>query len=165
MAFPAWAAAAIQGGTGIAAPIISGLMTQRANHDAMMYNQSMYWMQLEDERKNWNLQNQYNEGLWNKQNEYNERMWAKLNEYNSPMAQMKRFKEAGLNPNLIYGGQTQAPAIATAQQRSSSLSTPTPKAAIPNSWDFTPMANAIGNSLSTYMQMKESAARTNNLLP
>lgn len=25
------------------------------------------------------------------------------NEYNSPVSQMKRFKEAGLNPNLIYG--------------------------------------------------------------
>ncbi|MEM2002478.1 MAG: hypothetical protein QXT77_07535 [Candidatus Methanomethylicaceae archaeon] len=29
--------------------------------------------------------------------------WHMQNEYNSPQAQMKRLKEAGLNPNLIYG--------------------------------------------------------------
>jgi|SRR5690625_3834110 len=30
-------------------------------------------------------------------------MWHMMNEYNSPKAQMERFAEAGLNPNLIYG--------------------------------------------------------------
>lgn len=29
--------------------------------------------------------------------------WNMQNEYNSPAAQMQRFKDAGLNPNLIYG--------------------------------------------------------------
>lgn len=29
--------------------------------------------------------------------------WRLQNEYNSPQAAMKRFQEAGLNPNLIYG--------------------------------------------------------------
>lgn len=30
-------------------------------------------------------------------------MWNRQNEYNHPMAQMARFEQAGLNPNLIYG--------------------------------------------------------------
>lgn len=30
-------------------------------------------------------------------------MWNRQNLYNLPSAQMERFKEAGLNPNLIYG--------------------------------------------------------------
>lgn len=30
-------------------------------------------------------------------------MWNMQNEYNKPVNQMKRFEEAGLNPNLIYG--------------------------------------------------------------
>lgn len=30
-------------------------------------------------------------------------MWQKANEYNAPSSQMKRLKEAGLNPNMIYG--------------------------------------------------------------
>lgn len=36
---------------------------------------------------------------WNK----NLEMWNLQNQYNSPAAQMRRFKQAGLNPNLIYG--------------------------------------------------------------
>lgn len=35
------------------------------------------------------------------------RFWNMQNEYNSPKAQMQRLKDAGLNPNLIYGGSTQ----------------------------------------------------------
>lgn len=30
-------------------------------------------------------------------------MWERQNMYNRPSAQMERFKDAGLNPNLIYG--------------------------------------------------------------
>lgn len=30
-------------------------------------------------------------------------MWNRSNEYNSPEQQMKRLKDAGLNPNLVYG--------------------------------------------------------------
>lgn len=30
-------------------------------------------------------------------------MWNKGNAYNNPIEQMKRLKEAGLNPNLVYG--------------------------------------------------------------
>lgn len=37
------------------------------------------------------------------QNQYNIDMWKMQADYNSPQAQMQRFKEAGLNPNLIYG--------------------------------------------------------------
>lgn len=37
------------------------------------------------------------------QNSYNTRMWHMSNEYNSPANQMRLFKEAGLNPNLVYG--------------------------------------------------------------
>lgn len=44
---------------------------------------------------------------------YNTLMWNKQNSYDSPMAQMQRFKSAGLNPNLIYGQMSQgsAPSI------------------------------------------------------
>ncbi len=39
----------------------------------------------------------------NAQNQFNLDMWNRTNEYNSPMAQMERLKQAGLNPNLMYG--------------------------------------------------------------
>lgn len=40
--------------------------------------------------------------------------WAMVNEYNSPRAQMQRFQEAGLNPNLIYGQMTEAGGVRAA---------------------------------------------------
>lgn len=46
--------------------------------------------------------------------DYNTLMFHMANAYNSPMAQMNRFKQAGLNPNLIYGqaaGNASAPSI------------------------------------------------------
>lgn len=40
--------------------------------------------------------------------------WNMQNEYNLPANQMQRFKDAGLNPNLIYGQTNQAGPISTA---------------------------------------------------
>jgi len=39
----------------------------------------------------------------NEQNAYNYNLWQEQNLYNSPEQQMQRYKDAGLNPNLIYG--------------------------------------------------------------
>jgi hypothetical protein len=39
---------------------------------------------------------------------HNLRMWNMQNAYNHPLKQMQRLEEAGLNPNLIYGGSTGA---------------------------------------------------------
>lgn len=37
-------------------------------------------------------------------------MWNRTNAYNTPQQQMQRLKDAGLNPNLIYGNVNNAPA-------------------------------------------------------
>ncbi|UPW41458.1 DNA pilot protein [Dipodfec virus UA23Rod_1340] len=61
------------------------IFTNRSNHReakrAREWQEGMYARQLADSRENWNMQN----------------------EYNSPAAQMERLREAGLNPNLVYG--------------------------------------------------------------
>lgn len=49
------------------------------------------------------LNYKYQKQLAEQQNQFNLDMWRMNNEYNSPQAQMKRFEQAGLNPNLIYG--------------------------------------------------------------
>jgi len=49
-------------------------------------------------------QRRWNEAMYNRQREDALADWARSNQYNSPLAQMQRFKEAGLNPHLIYGG-------------------------------------------------------------
>lgn len=55
------------------------------------------------QRQNINLTNQANIAMSDREYANNLAMWNKANAYNTPQAQMQRFKDAGLNPNLIYG--------------------------------------------------------------
>ena len=50
------------------------------------------------------MQNKANRELAQYSFDMQRRMIQEQNEYNSPAAQMQRYKEAGLNPNLIFGG-------------------------------------------------------------
>lgn len=45
----------------------------------------------------------------NKQRDWALQDWEKVNRYNAPEQQMQRFKEAGLNPHLIYGNANNSP--------------------------------------------------------
>lgn len=47
----------------------------------------------------------YNLNLAKQQNQWNLDQWNRENEYNTPVAQMSRYKSAGLNPDLMYGQQ------------------------------------------------------------
>lgn len=67
------------------------------------------------------------------------------NAYNSPMAQMQRFKEAGLNPNLIYNQQTQG-----AVARSSSGGAYQAKAQ-----DYSQLGGIVGQVLNSMLQEKQ----------
>lgn len=158
MAFP-WAAVAT-GGSGILGPIISGLMNKKENEKNRQYNTDMYWIQEGQEQNKWLQQNEYNEKVWNMQNRYNEQMWHMLNQYNSPMAQMQRYKEAGLNPNLIYGQSNTAPAISTGGMDTANIGkgqyNPTP----PHQWN---LSTDLSGMMNSYLAFKESSARTNNL--
>ena len=53
--------------------------------------------------KNVDKQTEANKELAKYSYDLNLQQWHNANQYNSPKAQMQRFKEAGLNPNLIYG--------------------------------------------------------------
>lgn len=73
---------------------------------------------ISNSRRDWSdsLQAQYNYLLKQQEQAYNLELWKATNEYNSPEAQMARYQQAGLNPNLIYGqsNTAQAPASASA---------------------------------------------------
>lgn len=77
--------AALAAGATIAGPAISG---------AINASQS---------RKNIAAQGRQNQALASQKFKLDQLMLNKMNQYNAPLAQMQRFKEAGLNPNLIYG--------------------------------------------------------------
>lgn len=79
-------AAGIAGGATVLGSGINAWQTGRMNKKSMQFAREMYSRQYADNLALWNMQN----------------------EYNSPAAQMQRFKDAGLNPNLIYGQQNTA---------------------------------------------------------
>lgn len=57
----------------------------------------------------------YNYILKQQENAYNLDLWNLSNQYNSPAAQMQRYQDAGLNPNLIYSQQNTTSPISAAQ--------------------------------------------------
>lgn len=48
-------------------------------------------------------QNEANVNLWREQNAEAIKQWERNNDYNSPTSQLARYRDAGLNPMLIYG--------------------------------------------------------------
>jgi hypothetical protein len=78
--------------------------------------------------------------------------WRMNNEYNSPQAQMQRFKDAGLNPNLIYGQQNTAQPVRSTNYDTPKLEAPTP--------DLSMIGGVMAQSADT--KLKE--AQTNNLI-
>lgn len=91
--------------------------------------------------------------MYDKQRAHALQDWNTQNAYNSPAAQMQRLKDAGLNPNLVYGNG----ADATASQMPRQADTP--------SWNpDTPRINySAQNALSNYYDTQFRQAQTNNL--
>lgn len=79
-------------GASIGSGLINAFATSRANQlnvasqeklNARQWELQDYWRQQD---RQWSLQD-----------------WERMNRYNSPVQQIQRLREAGLNPNLIYG--------------------------------------------------------------
>ena len=103
-----------------------------------------------NQRKTNEEQKQYNEDMMNKQNQFNLDMYNKTNDYNSPVKQMQRFQEAGLNPNLIYGQGNNGNAN-MAHSASAGAYTPT-----------APKMDLL-QGLQAYMSFREQGAQYDNL--
>lgn len=78
------------------------------------------------------------------------------NEYNSPKSQMARYRDAGLNENLIYGQATNSPAARIDAPSYSESASATHKPDIRS-------GGQIGNSLLQYYDIKLREAQTDNL--
>jgi len=77
--------------------------------------------------------------------------WNRQNAYNAPKAQMQRFKEAGLNPNLIYGRGDSGQAGPA----------PTPEFKSPEVGRYVSQAGAVSASAIYDMELKK--AQSDNL--
>lgn len=77
-------------------------------------------------------------------------MWNRTNDYNTPMMQMQRFAQAGLNPHLIYGQGTHG----NAQM----ASTPMGKAPV-----HSRTSPNLGDPAMTYVAMRRQQTEIDNL--
>ena len=105
-------------------------------------------------RKSQSSANKVNIQLAREQQQFEQKMVQQQNEYNSPAAQMQRYAQAGLNPNLVYtqgspGNQTSLPSYQRANVQ-------------PAQFNFQQdMANAVSqiyNNLQAVAQIRKANA-------
>lgn len=100
---------------------------------------------------------EYNRGAMQREEQtrqFNRQQWEDQNLYNSPVQQMQRLQEAGLNPNLIYGS---SPSGAAGN------ASPAPTGKAPDYKSPNIPAMAI-NGLTAYQNFKQQSAIANNEL-
>jgi len=115
---------------GLAGTGINAAQTGSMNKKTRQWQEQMYARQRQDALSDWERQNQYN----------------------SPQQQMQRYKEAGLNPHLIYGQMSNSPSI-----RSSDTGSWNPQ--VPN----IDLGRVAQNALATYNDFQIKQAQTDNL--
>lgn len=93
--------------------------------------------------------------MYQRQQADNQAQWAMQNEYNSPQSQMQRLRDAGLNPNMVYGSGSavqQAGPIKGAEAPQWN-----PKSVAPD------IGGAISGGLNSYYDLTQKQAQTDNL--
>lgn len=102
----------IFGGIASAFGSLVGMASQNSNINKQLKAQQ------EENQKN----REYNLMLAQLQNAWNQEQWERENEYNSPVNQMKRLKQAGINPNLAYSNGNMSNISASSPQMTSGAS-------------------------------------------
>ena len=135
--------AAIIGGLG---SIVGSAIGAGAQRRANIQN-----MQLAKYQNNW--QTAENEKAYARSVE----MWNMQNQYNSPTAQMARLRQAGLNPNLVYGsGVTGNSAGSAPQYQPAKIQRATMEPY--RGWNL-----GLSDAASMYMAMRQNKAQVENM--
>ena len=135
--------AAIIGGLG---SIVGSAIGAGAQRRANIHN-----MQLAKYQNNW--QTAENEKAYARSVE----MWNMQNRYNSPTAQMSRLRQAGLNPNLVYGsGVTGNSAGSAPQYQPAKIQRATMEPY--RGWNL-----GLSDAASMYMAMRQNKAQVENM--
>lgn len=105
-----------------------------------------------------NIQLQREQQAWaekqaEKANQWNIEQWERENLYNSPMQQMQRIEQAGLNPNLMYGQGNPGSAGSLRSEMPSSVA----PARVSNSLQF--LGNSLVPAISMYQDLQNRQAQ------
>lgn len=115
------------------------------------------FLQRDFERREASLQREWSESMADKQNAWNLDMWQRETDYNSPVNQVQRLRDAGLNP-LFYG--LDGNAAATAQ----SAATPLGYERARSGMYSNPVVDALDVAMRVAQidNVRASTAKTNN---
>lgn len=94
---------------------------------------------------------EFSREMYAKQKQDNLDYWHMQNDYNDPQSQMQRLKDAGLNPNMVYGAS--APGNSSGQVHSA-----TPPAWSPKAPQFD-----VGSPLASYFNIATQSATLDNI--
>lgn len=98
-------------------------------------------------------QQAWNERQAEKANKWNLEQWERENLYNSPMQQMQRLEQAGLNPNLMYGQGNPGSASSLKSEMPSSVA----PARVNSSLQF--LGNSLAPAISMYQDLQNRQAQ------
>lgn len=99
---------------------------------------------------------QFSREMYERTKNDNLAFWDQQNKYNAPAAQMQRLKEAGLNPNLVYGGSGPS-------GQASPIQTPDVQSAQFRSPDFSGAFSQSASNLAEFQNMEIRQAQLDNL--
>lgn len=161
-----WAAAA-GAATSAVGGIVGQAMANSANrkesYKQRTHNTDMWERQVDFDSQMWHKQNEFDIRMRDEQRDYELGLWHMQNKYNSPIEQMARLKEAGLNPHLMYDKGTvgEAGMAGAAKQPQASQLT----AASPMGYSRAEMRNVLQgiDVFGDFVRFKNLQAQTDNV--
>lgn len=138
---------------GIAGALV-GAARSNAQHNANTRNiQASLNAQKEENQ----LTREYNLNLAKQQNEWNIEQWNRENAYNDPSAQIERLRNAGLNPDMMYGGQVSGNVAASSPSMTAGAS------AVPMDWSALAGRQTFAESQNQILQNRLLEAQIKNV--
>lgn len=120
--------------------------------------------------KNMYLQEAQNRLNWKQQMEMYERQrsdaladYERLKRDNSPLEQMNRLRQAGLNPNLVYGKGADATVEAVRASQMPTVNREAPQSTFNAAQAIQSIGNSVNKSMFDYYDIKAKQAQTDNL--
>lgn len=103
---------------------------------------------------------EYNFRLAQQQNQWNYEQWMRENDYNTPKAQMQRFRDAGLNPDLMMSNGAQNLSAQSPQMTSGAPSSPADLSNLANKPTISEAINSALNASQTMATVANTNANT-----
>lgn len=143
--------------------VVSSIFGKKSQDSANKTNIQLAQMNNDWSERMMDKQNRMNIEQWKREADYNTEMWNKTNEYNSASNQVKRLREAGLNPAIMMSGGTAGMAQGSSTPSGSSVGMPSPSQATVQPYDYSSMGQAVGQGVQLAAMLARNSAEVNNL--